>query len=246
MSFRLTEDIEKNKSELIFLDLSETVILTKEELEKTISKIPNLKLKSDPIEEALNQKTIGDSLKINSCLSNTSKFVSKNSNQKKITRNQSLLVSVVRSEKPLVYSFGNPIPESMKSINLNDFCETDIDWKMLTILRPNNKLEDQYFSKLVELYRLRHKTRIEDGFGLKEAVFKKSRHPRVMRYKPISFARIDSFGFESNRNSFKFKEDISYEAFARVLIETQTNRSNDENIISSEDILALEESLDLK
>ena len=91
--------------------------------------------------------------------------------------------------EPPGYQFSHPTPPSMKAvrycsfssnstsapsfsfqihqIQISDIASTDINWKMLTMIRPENKIEEQYFTKylvgcgqllfprLVELERLR-------------------------------------------------------------------------------------------
>ena len=37
---------------------------------------------------------------------------------------------------------------------ISDLSSVDINWKMLTNVRPSNKMEEEFFSKLVELDRL--------------------------------------------------------------------------------------------
>ena len=37
---------------------------------------------------------------------------------------------------------------------ISDLSSVDINWKMLTNVRPGNKMEEEFFSKLVELDRL--------------------------------------------------------------------------------------------
>ncbi|XP_054164810.1 uncharacterized protein LOC128962461 [Oppia nitens] len=239
MSFKLKDDYKESKSELIFLDLSETIILTKEDLDKTISRIPNLKLRSDPIDDIID-KRFNDLQTIQ--LSGHSKCLPKNIDSNS-TRRQTLLVDFNTTKLLPKFSFKNPIPESMSGLNLNDFCETDIDWKMLTILRPETHLEEQYFTNLVQLYQLRHKTRCELGFVTKETIFKVSRHPRVMQYKPFNFKRFDSFGFKSIID--KIQEDFTYNAFARVPIEPQSTTPLDD-MISDPEIQSFIEKLDLK
>ena len=232
-SFKRKDILDERKSELIFTDLSQSLITTKEDLDKSLSKIPNLKLKSDPIEQKF-IKTSENSIKIN--------VLTKISEPNKINSN---IASNLSSESSKVL-FLNPIPEPMDRLDLNDFSGTDIDWKMLTLLRPKSSSDEQFFSKMVELYQLRHKTRTEDGFAVREAAFRVSRHPRVMRYKPMSFSRIDSFGFETNHSFNKIKEDITYEAFERVPIETRNESVVDPFDGDIDEILSLADNLDFK
>lgn len=247
MSFRLKDDLEDSKSNLIFLDLSDILLFTKEELDKTLSRLPDLKLKPDLLEEASNKKPYfphsksnilninKQSLKhwvSNSCLSKPSLS----------TQTETQTCSSIPDSKTL---YINPLPQSMIHLNLNDFCGTEIDWKMLTLSRPSTKLEEDYFSKLVELYQFRHKTRIEDGYGFRKAVFRLSRHPRVMQYKPVSLM-FDSFDLKRSENTKRIliKEDTTYEAYARVAIETGPNHYSDQTLAA--ELLSSANSLDFK
>lgn len=56
------------------------------------------------------------------------------------------------------YTYGDPVPSSMRTIRLEDLAAVDINWRMLTMLRPANKLEEDIFSRLVELGKLRLST----------------------------------------------------------------------------------------
>lgn len=57
------------------------------------------------------------------------------------------------SEVPLQYTYLDPIPAEMKGggIKISDLCLVPIDWKMLTTMRPKNKIDEDFFSKLVEV-----------------------------------------------------------------------------------------------
>lgn len=79
---------------------------------------------------------------------------------------------------------------------------------MLTLARPPNKQEEMYYAKLVEMSKLHHKTKLEDGFGFRKAVFSQTRHPVVLRYNQMrnittDFDRLD------------IEEDFDYDAYAR-------------------------------
>lgn len=44
----------------------------------------------------------------------------------------------------------------MKSMRLDDLCSVDIQWKMLTSLRPKTKLDEEYYTKYVYFNILLH------------------------------------------------------------------------------------------
>jgi len=242
MSFRSKGDLEDSKSNLIFLDLSDLLLLTKEELDKTLSRLPDLKLKPDFLEEASNKKPYLPHLKSNK---KSLKYLVSNSCLSKRSVSTEISAQICSSIPDSNMLYINPIPQSMSNLNLNDFCGTEIDWKMLTLSRPSTKLEEDYFSKLVELYQFRHKTRIEDGYGFRKAVFRLSRHPPVMQYKPVSLM-FDSFDLKSSENTKRIfiKEDTTYEAYARVAIETGPNHYSDQTLAA--ELLSSANSLDFK
>ena len=63
-----------------------------------------------------------------------------------------------RSKAKHEFSYGDPIPVSMRSVRLEDLAAVDISWRMLTMARPKNKLEEDIFSRIVELGKLRVNT----------------------------------------------------------------------------------------
>jgi hypothetical protein len=64
-----------------------------------------------------------------------------------------------RKEGKKEFPYGDPCPASMRSVRLEDLAAVDISWRMLTMLRPKNRLEEDIFSRLVELGKLRLGTR---------------------------------------------------------------------------------------
>ena len=53
--------------------------------------------------------------------------------------------SQVSTELP--YEFADPCPESMRAVNIADLSSVNINWKMLTLARPDNKTDEEIFSK---------------------------------------------------------------------------------------------------
>lgn len=93
------------------------------------------------------------------------------------------------------YPFADPMPESMaRQVNINDLILTDIDWKMLTLARPSNSYEEEFFSKLVHLHRLRYRLRLNEGHETnKRNIFAVTRHPKVIQYHTNKQRRRYSF-----------------------------------------------------
>ncbi|XP_050717126.1 uncharacterized protein LOC126998917 [Eriocheir sinensis] len=58
------------------------------------------------------------------------------------------------SEEPPQATYADPLPPSMRGLNMDEFYEVDIDWRMLTTARPKNRCEEEIFSRYVEMGRL--------------------------------------------------------------------------------------------
>lgn len=66
------------------------------------------------------------------------------------------------------YPYANPMPECMLTDdnidNLHDIIVSShqIEWKMLTPLRPSTDYEEKFFDKLINLHRLRYRSRVDE------------------------------------------------------------------------------------
>ncbi|XP_068247744.1 uncharacterized protein [Palaemon carinicauda] len=49
--------------------------------------------------------------------------------------------------------YADPLPPSMQGLNMEEFYEVDIDWRMLTTARPQTRHEEEIFSRFVEMGR---------------------------------------------------------------------------------------------
>jgi len=67
------------------------------------------------------------------------------------------------------YPYADPIPDSMKTVRMEDLAAVDISWRMLTMCRPKNRAEEDFFSRLVELGKLRLQTRKQEAKKLEAA-----------------------------------------------------------------------------
>lgn len=54
---------------------------------------------------------------------------------------------------PREYSFADPVPPEMRGVRLEDLSSVNIQWKMLTTLRPKTKQDDEYFSRYFNIVR---------------------------------------------------------------------------------------------
>ena len=112
--------LSKKKEPAQVLDLSKVKITSKEEFKKYYDKIPDSKVKAEKI-------TGGDQIKIK---------------EKDFT---------FTSEKKSIkeWSYPDPMPPDMKGVDLKDLCPINIDWKMLTTVRPKTKMDEDMFSRLL-------------------------------------------------------------------------------------------------
>lgn len=94
-------------------------------------------------------------------------------------------------EKPEAdYPFANPIAECMLTEdNIDNLREiivsaVNIEWKMLTPIRPNSDYEEKYFDKLIDLHRNRYKSRLESGYFKTDQnlPFKHTRHSFIRQH----------------------------------------------------------------
>uniref|UniRef100_A0A182W6B5 Uncharacterized protein n=1 Tax=Anopheles minimus TaxID=112268 RepID=A0A182W6B5_9DIPT len=134
------DDIFGKKKEVVpILDLSKSTAVTREEFKRMIEKVPDykmrpIKVRSDEIR--FKEKEYGFKM------------------QKKELR----MLLKNSGERDKLYAYMDPIPGEMRNLVIMELCSVPIDWKMLTSQRPKTKVEEDYFSKLVELGKLQIKT----------------------------------------------------------------------------------------
>ncbi|XP_050079059.1 uncharacterized protein LOC126565892 [Anopheles maculipalpis] len=134
------DDIFGKKKEVVpILDLSKSSATTREEFKRMIEKVPDykmrpIKVRSDEIR--FKEKEYGFKM------------------QKKELR----MLMKNSGERDKLYAYMDPIPAEMRNLVIMELCSVPIDWKMLTSQRPKTKVEEDYFSKLVELGKLQIKT----------------------------------------------------------------------------------------
>ncbi|KAK9502759.1 hypothetical protein O3M35_011469 [Rhynocoris fuscipes] len=127
MALKLDDLISKKKEVVQILDLSKVTAHNEEEFKRIMEKVPEFRIKPEKIQP--------EDVKLYEI---TRK--SKRRRKKKSTQSE--------------YSFANPIPEEMQGVKLADLCPVNIQWNMLTTLRPKSKIDTEYFSRLVELGKL--------------------------------------------------------------------------------------------
>lgn len=126
----------KKKDVAPVLDLSKSVVANKEELKRLMEKVPDYRMR--PVKVRSEDIKIKDKDWSFKCPRKEVKALVKSNG----TRERS-------------YTYLDPIPSEMKGcIKISDLCLVPIDWKMLTTLRPKSKVDEDFFSKLVEVLRI--------------------------------------------------------------------------------------------
>lgn len=143
MGSKLDDLLSKKKTAVPVLDLSKTIAQTKEEFKRLMEKVPDFKMR--PVKVRMDEI----------------KFKEKDFSFRPSKKETKKLIKQNGVRDPF-YTYADPIPSEMRSLNLMDLCAVPIDWKMLTTLRPKTKMEEEYFSRLVEMGKLQMKTQARD------------------------------------------------------------------------------------
>lgn len=114
--------LQKKKENGAILDLSKSACETKEDLRKLLDKVPDFKIR--PVKYRTEDIKIRDKKEY--------KFKTSKKDFKVLKE---------------TYNFPEPIPVEMKTVKLEDLVTIPIDWRMLTMLRPKLKLDEDYYSR---------------------------------------------------------------------------------------------------
>ncbi|CAG0912270.1 unnamed protein product [Notodromas monacha] len=144
MAVRLEIDAEKKKDPNQAIDLSKCNLHSRKEFDRAVERIPDLKIKDEKVR--LDDVKIQQS-QFSFFSSRTEVLISKNVPQRGLAENVS------------EYEFQNPVPTSMQAVRIEDVSTVDINWRMLTLARPMNKLEEEIFSRFVALDKLKRSSR---------------------------------------------------------------------------------------
>jgi len=152
---KLDDLLGKKKTVVPVLDLSRSNIQTVEEFKRLLEKVPDYKMR--PV------KVRAEEIKIRE---KDYAFKMPKKEMRKLMR--------ANGEREALYTYADPVPSEMKDVVLMELCAVPIDWKMLTTLRPKNKQEEEYFSRMVEMGKLELKTEARDRreFALNNCVKK--------------------------------------------------------------------------
>lgn len=133
--------LSKKKTVVPVLDLSRSNIQTIEEFKRLMEKVPDYKMR--PV------KVRAEEIKIR-----------EKDYAFKMPKKEMRKLMKANGEREAMYVYADPVPGEMKDVVLMELCAVPIDWKMLTTLRPKNKQEEEYFSRMVEMGKLELKTEV--------------------------------------------------------------------------------------
>ncbi|KAG8222440.1 hypothetical protein J437_LFUL002175 [Ladona fulva] len=142
MALKLDDFLGKKKEPSPVLDNSKAQIATKEEFEKLLDRVPEYRIRPEKVKP--------EDVKIRD---KDFSFRSRKVKAKKDIHGSGIKKKG-KSKDRGEYTFANPVPPSMRSIRLEDLCSVPIHWKMLTDLRPKIRMEEEMFSRLVEMGKL--------------------------------------------------------------------------------------------
>ncbi|KAK9891992.1 hypothetical protein WA026_017470 [Henosepilachna vigintioctopunctata] len=177
----------KKKESSTILDLSKCIANSAEELRRLLDKVPDFKIRSERV------------------LPETIKIKDKNFKFKSYKNDLKAL------KEP--YAFLDPLPNEMSSLKIGELATVSIDWKMLTSARPKTKMEENYFSRLIEIAKYERKTRIQEKrlYSMDAQIRKSKNRAGVLETKVISCMECGE-EFCNGKMCTKF----SYDSFARI------------------------------
>ncbi|XP_018332194.1 uncharacterized protein LOC108741776 isoform X2 [Agrilus planipennis] len=176
---KLDDFLTKKKETAPILDLFRVTAKSPEEFKKLHDKLPEFKIKPE--------KVRAEDLKIRE----------KNFKFKAGKKDLKILKQS--------YAFLDPVPSEMNEVNIDELAVVPIEWKMLTLLRPKTRTEEEMFSRLVELRKLAIKTSAKDrrSYGIDRQIKKTKNKAGVVETKIIACKECgDEFctGTYSNNN----------------------------------------------
>ncbi|XP_050084176.1 keratin, type I cytoskeletal 10 [Anopheles aquasalis] len=205
------DDIFGKKKEVVpILDLSKSTATSREEFKRMIEKVPDYKMR--PI------KVRSDEIR----------FKEKEYGFKMPKKELKMLMKN-GGERDKLYTYMDPIPGEMRNLVIMELCSVPIDWKMLTSQRPKTKVEEDYFSKLVELGKLQIKTIQRDK---RENLLATS-----MRKVKNRSGIIESRVFTCNECSEEFCNgktcaDFNYDLYTRIVPKAPLLKTNSQQQLS--------------
>ncbi|XP_030569521.1 uncharacterized protein LOC115768925 [Drosophila novamexicana] len=191
---KLDDLLAKKKTVVPVLDLSRSNIQSIEEFKRLMEKVPDYKMR--PI------KVRAEEIKIRE---KDYSFKMPKKEMRKLLKHN--------GEREALYTYADPMPSEMKDVVLMELCAVPIDWKMLTTLRPKSKLEEEYFSRMVEMGKLELKTEARDRreFALNNCIRKIKNKSGIVETRLIT---CESCGEEMCWG--KWCGDFNYDLYVRV------------------------------
>lgn len=135
---------------------------------------------------------------------------------------------LLRNKPGADYPFANPMPDCMMTDdhidNLREIIVSslNIEWKMLTPVRPDSFYEEEYFDKLIYLHRNKYKAQLEAGFYelTNKRPFKHTRHTFLVKY-------FDAYKKKSpvSSSSYQFFDGKILNRFKRKFTKVEQNKS---------------------
>ncbi|XP_028178045.1 uncharacterized protein LOC114365626 [Ostrinia furnacalis] len=200
---KLDDIFDKKKDEAPMLDLSKTVINTAEEYRAVLDKVPDFKTRPE--------KVRAEDIKIKDKVDDQ-----KTKTPKKEIRAYEKLGTRGYEEKQ--FTFMDPIPSEMRGLKFEELCAVQIEWRMLTSIRPKLKLDEEYFNRLIELGKAELKTRARD----KRELAKNNMIRRTKNRSGVTETRIVTCS-ECGEEYCNGKMCVitNYDMFARLKVEVE-------------------------
>ncbi|CAL4124512.1 unnamed protein product, partial [Meganyctiphanes norvegica] len=131
-------------------------------------------------------------------------------------------------------SYADPLPPSMQGLNMDEFYEVDIDWRMLTTARPKTRTEEEIFSKLVDMGRLQLQRIRQEAERRADG---KDWRGRVVKVVPgrgsvpeVRLPCCKECGEELCQGLCK---DYMYQNYARVVIEAKKDDEESDDVVDT-------------
>ncbi|XP_029727147.2 uncharacterized protein LOC109407329 [Aedes albopictus] len=211
------DDLFGKKKEVVpILDLSRSTAASREEFKRMYEKVPDYKMR--PI------KVRSDEIR----------FKDKDSSYKMPKKELKMLLKN-GGDRDKLYTYMDPIPSEMRNLVIMELCSVSIDWKMLTPQRPKTKIEEEYFSKLIELGKLQIKTEQRDK--------RENQLSSSVRKVKNKSGIIESRVFTCNECLEEFCNgkvclDFNYDLYTRVAPKPPIQKTNSQQQIATTKMLA--------
>lgn len=122
----------KRKNIQPILDLSRSLIQNADDFKRLMEKVPEFKTR--PI------KVRTDEIKLK-----------EKDYSYRMTRKEQRRLQRNHGEHELQYLYQDPVPLEMRAVLLQELFAVPIDWKMLTTVRPKTKMEEEFYTRLIEM-----------------------------------------------------------------------------------------------